>query len=113
VARARTEKGGIDLRKLPHIVIKRLGPKNHGLSSHPAFAELTPVDHPVLEVDSESEGLKRLEIFIHEAWHIAVPATPEEPVRYGARYIAKVLWAAGYRADEDWQEEHFGDVAKK
>lgn len=107
MARVRSEKGGIDLRKLPHIIIKKLGP-NHGLSSHPMFAELTPMDTPVIEVDSESAGLKRLEVFIHESWHVAVPATPEIVVKYGSRYIAKVLWAAGYRADEDWQDEHFG-----
>ena len=48
-----------------------------------------------------------LETIIHEALHLAVPALPERVVGYASRYIAKILWHLQYRADEDWQEEHY------
>jgi hypothetical protein len=112
VPRARTETGGIDLRKLPIIQFRKLGP-NYGLSNHPVFAELTPVDHPTLEVDIRTKGKKRLEIILHEALHIAVPGMPEQVVLYAARYLAKVLWHLQYRADEDWHNEHYGQSEKE
>jgi hypothetical protein len=102
----RTERGGIDLRKLPYIVFRRLGP-NYGLSDHPLWQELTPIKHPMVEIDLETVGRKRLEVAIHESIHIAIPALPEPIVTYTARYVAKVIWALGYRADEDWQEKKF------
>lgn len=108
--RARQEQGGTDLRKLPFIIFRKLGRNQaDGLSSHPVFAEVKPVHHPVLEVDSTLTGLKRLEIIIHEALHIAVPGMPETVVRYAARYVAKVLWHLQYRADEAWHLEHYSN----
>ena len=102
----RQEKGGIDLRKLPYIVFRRL-PHDYGLSDHPLWQETTPIKHPMVELDLETVGRKRLEVAIHESMHIAIPALPEPIVTYASRYIAKVVWALGYRADEDWQDKHF------
>lgn len=108
--RAREEKGGIDLRKLPFIVFRKLGRKNvHGLAHHPHFAEVTPIPHPVLQCDIRETGVKRLEYILHEALHIAVPGMPEVVVRYTARYLAMVLWHLQYRADENWQNEHYAE----
>lgn len=102
----RQEKGGIDLRKLPHIVFRRL-PNDHGLSNHPIWQELTPLEHPMVELDIDTVGRKRLEVAIHESMHIAIPALPETIVTYASRYIAKVVWALGYRADEEAQEKKY------
>lgn len=102
----RQEKGGVDLRKLPHVIFRRL-PRYHGLSDHPLWQEITPLEHPTVELDIDTVGRKRLEVAIHESMHIAIPALPETIVTYSSRYIAKVVWALGYRADEDWQEKHY------
>ena len=102
----RQEKGGIDLRKLPHIVFRKL-PHDYGLSDHPLWQELTPLDHPMVELDINTVGRKRLEVAIHESMHIAIPALPESIVTYASRYIARVVWKLGYRADEAWQEKEF------
>lgn len=108
MGRTRQEQGGIDLRKLPDIVIRKLGREDsHGLASHPMFSEITPLTHPLVEIDRATKGLKRLEIAIHESMHVAIPALPESIVRYSSRYIAKVVWRLGYRADEEWQNEEF------
>ncbi len=106
--RVRNENGGIDLRYLPHVLFKKLGRKKvYGLSTHPHFAEVKPVKHPFIEIDITLTGVKRLEIIIHEALHLAVPGMPESVVVYTARYLARVLWHLQYRADEEWQNEHY------
>lgn len=108
MARARQESGGIDLRKLPHIFIYKLGRrKADGLASHPHFAEVTPVKHPFIEVDIRSKDARRLELIIHEAMHLAVPGMPESVVTYTAKYLAKVLWHMNYRSDDEWQNENY------
>ena len=106
--RARTEHGGIDLRKNPDIVFRPLGRENvYGLASHPVFREVTPLAHPMIEVDTHTKGRKRLEVVIHETMHIALPALPESLVTFAARYIARVVWKTGYRADEESQDRIF------
>jgi hypothetical protein len=108
VPRARQESGGIDLRKLPYIFIYKLWRrKAHGLACHPHFAEVTPVDHPFIEIDIRSKGMRRLELIIHESMHLAVPGMPESVVGYTAKYIAKVLWHMNYRSDDEWQNENY------
>jgi hypothetical protein len=108
--RARSEQGGIDLRKLPKIIIRKLGKhKAWGLASHPQFQEVRPLTEPMLEVDTTTKGRQRLEIFIHEALHLAIPALPESVVLYTGKYLAKILWHAGYRADEEWQNGKFSN----
>lgn len=106
MARARTEKGGIDLRKLPYIVFRKL-PRDYGLSDHPLWQEITPLEHPMVEIDTHTVGRKRLEVAIHESLHISIPALPESIVTYASRYIARVVWALGYRADEEAHEKKF------
>lgn len=106
--RVRQDTGGIDLRKLPHIFIHKLGRKKaDGLASHPVFAEVKPVDHPFIEVDIRSKGVRRLELIVHEAMHIVVPGMPESVVAYTAKYLAKVLWHMQYRSDDDWQNDNY------
>ena len=90
------------------IVFRPLGrEKVFGLASHPVFQEVTPLDHPMIEVDTHTKGRKRLETIIHETMHVALPALPESLVTFAARYIARVVWATGYRADEEAQDSKY------
>jgi hypothetical protein len=92
VPRARKEKGGIDLRRLPKITFRKLGRENvDGLASHPDFSEVTPLE-PEIEVDPRLPGRKLVKIILHEALHVAYPGLPEETVKAAAGYQAMVLW---------------------
>jgi len=105
VPRARREPGGYDLRRMPKIVFRKL--MRHGadgMANHQLYSETVPVPHPTLEVDVRMLGRHRLETLIHEAMHLAVPAMPEHVVMYAAKFIAKIVWSTGYRADEEAQD---------
>lgn len=106
--RARSEQGGIDLRKLPKIVFRKLGREGaDGQAHHPIYQDMRAVQ-PTLEVDhTRMKGRQRLETILHEALHLAVPAMPEYVVRYAARYLSMVVWHTGYRADEEKQDGRF------
>jgi hypothetical protein len=58
----------------------------------------------MIEIDTQTHNRKRLETVIHETMHLALPALPETLVTFAARYIARVVWNTGYRADEDAQD---------
>lgn len=106
--RARKEVGGYDLRRLPKIIFRKL--LRHGadgMASHQLYSEVQPVPHPILEVDVRMMGRHRLETIIHEAMHLAVPAMPEHVVLYAAKYIARIVWSTGYRADEEAQDRKY------
>lgn len=88
----------IDLRKLPKVVFRPLGQHQaDGL----AWTDQT------LEVDCRMENRARLETIIHEAMHMSLPWLPEKFILRASRYIAKVVWFAGYRADEGEQDGRF------
>ena len=108
--RARSEQGGIDLRKIPRIIFRPLGREGaDGQAHHPAYQDVSQVE-PTLEVDhTRMKGVLRLETIIHEAFHLAVPAAPEYVVRDASRYIARIVWHTGYRADEEWQNGKFSN----
>ncbi len=100
--RARAERGGIDLRRLPVIRVRRLGRQRADAQSwHPQFAQIKPIKHPVIDLELSHKGRTRLEDIAHEALHLALPGLPEDSVRLAARYQALVLWHLGYRADDE------------
>ncbi len=106
--RARQESGGIDLRKNPDIVFRPMGRENvYGLSDHPMFREVSPLDHPMIEIDTHTKGRNRLMAVIHETMHLALPALPESLVKFASIYIARVVWKLGYRADEEAQDSKY------
>jgi hypothetical protein len=108
VPRARREPGGYDLRRLPKIVFRKLLRHGaEGMATHQLYSEVQPAPHPILEVDPRMKNRARLETIIHEAMHLAVPAMPEHVVLYAAKYIAKIVWSTGYRADEEAQDRKY------
>lgn len=51
-----------------------------------------------IEIDPKiSSDLSILEVYVHEALHLADWRLSERKVTFRARYIAEVLWAQGYR----------------
>jgi hypothetical protein len=105
--RARNEAGGWDLRKIPPIILRRLGQHEAaGLARHPLFAEIKPMEVSI-QVEIEERNRARMEFILHEAAHIAFPGLPEETVEVLARFQAKVLWHMGYRADDDAMDIRF------
>lgn len=104
--------GGIDLRRLPIIRLRKLGRRQaHGLAEHPHFVETERVTHPVIEIDPRRKGRKRLDTILHETLHLAIPGLPEENVKWAATYQALVLWHLGYHADEDAMDENYAHPA--
>lgn len=52
-------------------------------------------------IDERLKRRARLETIIHELLHVLFPTVSEEHVTEAARYIARILWALGYRADDE------------
>jgi hypothetical protein len=52
-------------------------------------------------IDERLTGRLRLEVEIHEAMHALFPQTSEESVTDAAKDVARILWALGYRIDEE------------
>jgi hypothetical protein len=103
--------GHCDLRKLPHIMFRKMGREDaDGQAINQAFSGQSKVAHPIVEVDPRTKNKKRMEIFIHESLHHVFPALPEHEILSAGRYVARVLWHMQYRADDDWQEEHYPTV---
>jgi len=50
-----------------------------------------------IEIDSRIRGKKLLEILLHEATHIILPAEEEEEVERISIALTKLLWKEGYR----------------
>lgn len=101
-----------DLRKLPHIMFRKMGRESaDGQAYNQAFSGRFHVAHPIIEVDPRTKNRRRLEILIHESLHHVFPALPENEILAAGRYVSKVLWHMQYRADDDWQEDHYPMVA--
>lgn len=95
---------GVDLRRVPRIVFRKLGREDaFGQAWHPAETG----EEALIEIDPTITKLKRLEIAIHEALHIAHFPLPEIIIVRAARYVAKVVWSMGYRADEELQNGRY------
>lgn len=102
------EKGGIDLRRVPIIRVRKLGRQRAtGQAWHPHFAEVKPIPVPVIDLDPRRTGRKRMDDALHEALHLALPGLPEESVKLAATYQALVLWHLGYRADDEAINENW------
>jgi hypothetical protein len=52
-------------------------------------------------IDERLKGRARCETEVHEALHACFPQMSEESITSAARDIAKILWALGYRVDEE------------
>jgi hypothetical protein len=102
----------MDLRKLPHILFRKLGRERaDGQAHNQAFSGWgAPVPHPVIEVDPRTHNRERLEMLLHESLHHCFPGFPEKEIKMAGRYLSRVVWHMQYRADEDWQEEHYPHV---
>ena len=77
--------GGVDLRRLPRIVRRKLGKENADGQA------IETMDEVILEYDSRLTGRRRLETILHEALHLACPWMNEHQVLRTARYQAMVL----------------------
>ena len=101
--------GGVDLRKLPFIVERKLlrhgadGMATQLLHNHP---HEQPPYQPILEIDDRLVGRVRLETIIHEALHLACPWMPEPVVLKVGRYIAMIVWHLEYRREHEKAGRH-------
>jgi hypothetical protein len=96
-----TKSGSVDLRKLPKITIRPLMQHRADGMAHQLLhcdTGLTQEDAgpPLLELDSNLTGRRRLETILHEALHLACPFMPEHTVLKTARYQAMIAWHMGY-----------------
>lgn len=99
VSRPPKRKASTDLRKLAKVYASNLGRiKAWGYSQHSDFGDDDPL---TIVIDKRAKNRKELEIFLHEALHLALPGLTEEKVLKAAAYQAKILWALGYRLDAD------------
>lgn len=105
--------GRVDLRYLPEV---KIGPLAHvgaealalqvmhsEASGDPPGKRLSiaPDAPPYIEIDPRYSGVRLLENYIHEAIHLACPWMWEHVVTPVARFVARVVWRAGYRLPED------------
>jgi hypothetical protein len=65
------------------------------------YADTKKKTKPKILIDSRLSGRARLEIEIHEWLHAEFPHLSEETVTEAAKGLARILWALGYRIDED------------
>lgn len=56
---------------------------------------------PKILIDSRLTGRARLEIEIHEALHAEFPQLSEETITEAGKDLARILWALGYRIDDE------------
>lgn len=59
-----------------------------------------PTNRKIL-IDDRLTGRLRLEVEVHEALHALFPQISEETITDAAKDVARILWALGYRIDED------------
>jgi hypothetical protein len=97
--------GGIDLRRIPPILIRPI-PEAYGYATHPLNSQGF-TQTPMIEIDTNTRGFKRLYAILHEAAHLAFPGLEEHVVVTLATYQAKIAWTMGYRADDDEMNEQF------
>ena len=71
-------------------------PDNDGLCEYEPWA---PNKH--IWIDPACEGMRMMEVLIHEMLHCCYPDLKEDAVDAGGRSIAKVLWDLGYRGEWD------------
>lgn len=60
-----------------------------------------PRDPRKILIDDRLKGRLRLEIEAHEAMHALFPQISEETITDAARDVARILWALGYRIDDE------------
>ena len=96
-----TKRGWADLRYMPRLVYKPL--KVYGYAHQLVHCDSNeePPNEPLIEIDSGTSGLVRMDTIFHEAMHLAGPYLQEDSVRRIATYIARVLWHAGYRPTKE------------
>ena len=63
-------------------------------------------DYNLIQLDPRLVGKKRLEILIHEIFHIQNPEWSENMVKKKSKEMTKILWLQKYRKIDDKEKQN-------